>query len=70
MSIAKVLELSAESRSSFDDAIREGIERAGQSVKNIRNAWVKDQEVLVDGANVIGYRVHLKVTFEVEPTAQ
>jgi dodecin len=67
MSIAKVLELSAESPQGFDAAIKEGIERATKTVRNVRNAWVKDQEILIESGNVIGYRVHLKLTFEVDP---
>ena len=63
MSIAKVIEISAESPESFDDAIREGIQRASESVENIKGAWVKEQQVVVDNDNIVGYRVDLKVTF-------
>lgn len=63
MSVAKVIEITAESNDSFEGAIREGIRRAGETVKNIKSAWVKDQEVLVENGNLRGYRVHLKVTF-------
>ena len=63
MSIAKVIEVSAESPESFDDAIRQGIQRASESVENIKGAWVKEQQVVVDGDNIVGYRVDLKVTF-------
>ena len=56
MSIAKVIEISAESPESFDDAIREGIQRASESVENIKGAWVKEQQVVVDGDNIVGYR--------------
>ena len=63
MSIAKVIEISAESPESFDDAIREGIQRASESVENIKGAWVNEQQVVVDDGNIVGYRVDLKVTF-------
>jgi flavin-binding protein dodecin len=66
MSVAKVIEISAESPDGFDAAIREGVRRASETVKNIRNAWVKDQEVEVKGDKVVSYRVHLKVTFVLE----
>jgi hypothetical protein len=65
MSIAKVIEISAESPESFDDAIRDGIQRASESVENIKGAWVKEQQVVVDGGKVVNYRVDLKVTFVV-----
>ncbi len=65
-SFAKTIELSAESPTSFQDAIQEGIRYASQTLRNIRSAWVKDQEVLVSDGAVTGYRVHLKVTFLLE----
>ena len=63
MSVAKIIELSAESTASFEDAINQGIETASKTVKNIKGAWVKEQQVVVDGAKVAKYRVDLKVTF-------
>ena len=63
MSVAKMIEISAESKTSFEDAVRAGLTQAAKSVDNIRSAWVKDQEVVVDGGNISVFRVHLKVTF-------
>jgi hypothetical protein len=63
MSVAKVIEISAESATSFDDAITQGIEKASQSVQNIKGAWVKEQQVVVQDNKVVAYRVGLKVTF-------
>lgn len=66
MSIAKVTEVTSSSTKSFEDAVDEGIRRAGKSLKNIRSAWVKDQEVTVNGDKVVEYRVSLKITFVLE----
>jgi flavin-binding protein dodecin len=63
MSVAKVIELSAESPKSFEDAIRQGIERASQTLQNIQSAWIKEQQVMINGQKIVGYRVMLKVTF-------
>ena len=63
MSVAKTIEISAESPKSFEDAIDEGIDRAGKTVNGIRSAWVKDQQVVVEDNKVVNYRVNLKVTF-------
>ena len=63
MSVAKIIEISAESTESFEDAIRQGIRKASETVKDIKGAWVKEQQVLVDGGNVVGFRVDLKITF-------
>ena len=63
MSVAKVVEISAESKVSFEDAIREGIERASDTLENVRGAWVKEQKVRVEKGKIISYRVSLQVTF-------
>ncbi len=63
MSVAKVIEINAESEKSFEDAIDRGIKQASTSVHGIKGAWVKGQQVLVNGDKVTMYRVDLKVTF-------
>lgn len=63
MSVAKVIEISANSTKSFEDAIKQGIQTAAKSVHNIKGAWVKEQQVVVEGNKVTEYRVDLKVTF-------
>jgi len=63
MSIAKIIELSAESPKSFEDAIQTGITRASKTIHAIKSAWVKEQHVVIDNGKVTLYRVDLKVTF-------
>jgi flavin-binding protein dodecin len=63
MSVAKTIEISAESADSFDAAIKSGIEKAGSTVDNIQSAWIKDQIVLTEKGKVRAYRVHMMVTF-------
>ncbi len=63
MAVAKVIEITAESTDSFEDAIRQGIARATDSVHNVRGAWVQEQQVVVSEGKVSAYRVNLKVTF-------
>jgi len=63
MSVAKVTEITAESPESFDAAIREGIAAAGRSIENIRNVWIKDQQVIIRNNKPERYRVDMKVTF-------
>jgi flavin-binding protein dodecin len=66
MSVAKVVEISASSPTSFDDAIRIGIERAAKTIKGIKGAWVNEMKVLVDDGQVTAFRVNLKISFVVE----
>ena len=63
MSVAKIIEITADSRESFEDAIRQGIERAERSVENVKGAWVAEQKVEVENGAIVAYRVDLKVTF-------
>ena len=66
MTVAKGVEISAESPKSFEDATREGIERATDTLKNVRGAWIKEQKVRVENGKIVAYRVHLAVTFVLE----
>lgn len=63
MSVAKVIEISARSAESFEDAVERGIAKASETVKGVRSAWVKEMHAEVDGGSVTGYRVLMKVTF-------
>ena len=63
MSVAKVVELSSTSTKSFEDAIQQGVSRAGQTVRNIRSAWIKEMRVNVDNNRVTEYQVNMQVTF-------
>ncbi len=63
MSIAKVSEISATSTKSFDDAMREGIERAHQTLENVKGAWVSEMKVDVENGKITAYRVNMRVTF-------
>lgn len=67
MSVAKVLELSARSPESFEAAIEEGVAKAGESLRNVREAWVKEQKVILDDSGAIAeYQVGLMISFVVE----
>jgi hypothetical protein len=63
MSVGKVIEISAASEKNFEDAIRQGIARASDSVENIQGAWIKEQQVIVKEGDIKEYRVNMKVTF-------
>jgi flavin-binding protein dodecin len=67
MSVARVTEIKASSHKGFEDAIQAGVARASKTLKNVRSAWIENQEVLVDDkGNISEYRVQLKVTFILE----
>jgi len=63
MSVAKVTEISATSSKSFEDAIQQGLTRAGQTLRHIRGAWIKEQHVLCNEGRLAEYQVNMMVTF-------
>lgn len=63
MAVARVTEIIASSPKSFEDAVREGVDRACKTLKNVEGAWVQDQKVVVRDDRIVEYRVNLKVTF-------
>jgi len=63
MSVAKVTEIISSSPESFDDAVRQGIDRAGKTLDQVKGAWVSDMKVTVENGEIVAYRVTLKVTF-------
>ena len=66
-SVARVTEISATSDTSFEDAIKLGLQRTTQTLRGVKSAWVKEQEVQVaDDGTIASYKVNLLVTFVLE----
>lgn len=63
MAVAKVVELTASSSKSFEDAIEQGIKRAAKTLDNVEGAWIQEQKVVVKKGKIAEYRVNMKVTF-------
>lgn len=66
MSVAKVVELTASSPTSFEDAAKSGIEKAAETLRNIEGAWVSEEKVKVEDGKITEFRVTLRITFLVE----
>ena len=66
MSIAKVSEISATSAKGFQDAIEHGIVRANKTLRNVRSAWIKEQQVRVKDGLITEYQVNMMVTFVID----
>jgi flavin-binding protein dodecin len=63
MSVARVTEISATSTTSFEDAIKTGLARANETLRNVRSAWIKEQQVRLDNGQISEYQVNMLVTF-------
>jgi dodecin len=67
MSIAKIIEINAASKTSVEDAVRTGLKKCAESVKNIKGAWVNETKVVTDdNGNITEWRVNMRVSFVVE----
>ncbi len=63
MAVARVTEISSTSTTSFEDAIKQGLERANATLRNVKSAWIKEQQVRLDGGSINEYQVNMLVTF-------
>jgi dodecin len=66
MSVARVTELSAISETGFEDAINQAVARATKTLRGVEGAWVKDQNVMIENGNIVGYKVNVEITFMLE----
>ena len=66
MSIARITEISSTSEKSFEDAIQSAVTRATQTLRNVRGAWVKDQQIKIEAGKIVEYQVNLLITFVLE----
>jgi len=66
MSVAKISEISATSSKSFEDALHQGLARANKTLRNVKAAWVKEQQVHVSKGAITEYQVNMMVTFVID----
>jgi flavin-binding protein dodecin len=69
-SVARVIELSATSEESFEDAVNQGVNRATSTLRNVESAWIKDKNVLIENNEVVAYKVNMAITFVLEEGEQ
>jgi dodecin len=63
MSVAKVVEITASSPTSFEDAVKNGIDKAGETLRGIAGAWVSEEKVEVENGQITEFRVTLRISF-------
>jgi flavin-binding protein dodecin len=66
-SVARVTEITSTSDTSFEDAIKSGLSRATSTLRNVKGAWIKEQQVKIGESGEINeYQVNMLVTFVLE----
>ena len=63
MSVARITEISSTSNTSFEDAVQQGIARATKTLRGVKSAWIKEQEVEISGDQIAAYKVNMLITF-------
>lgn len=67
MAVAKIIELNSSSKTSVEEAVRTGLKKASETVKNIQGAWLNETKVVTDpDGNIAEWRVNMRITFVVE----
>ncbi|MEZ4588585.1 MAG: dodecin family protein [Gemmatimonadales bacterium] len=64
-SIVKVIEVIAQSKKGFDDAVQNAVTEASKTVKGIKSVWVDNLSAEVEDGKVTRYRVNAKLSFVV-----
>jgi hypothetical protein len=64
-----VTEISSTSEVGFEDAIKQGLQRANQTLRGVKSAWIKEQSVDLDNGTVTRYRVNMLITFVLDDAA-
>ncbi len=70
MSIARITEISSTSKQSFEDAIQTAVARATKTLRNVRGAWVKEQQIKIEDGKIVEYQVNLMITFVLDEDDQ
>ena len=66
MSVVKVIELLAESKDGWEAATKEAVKEASKTVENIKAVYVENMQAVVDGGEIVTYRVNVKISFMVK----
>jgi len=63
MSVAKVIELTAASPVSIEDAVQRGVAKAEETLDAVKGVWIQDITCDVEDGGIKEWRVNMKLTF-------
>ena len=64
--VEKIVDLTGTSTTSIEDAVSLAISRAAVTITGIRDAVITETRALVEDGKVTGWKVALRVTFEIK----
>ena len=59
----KVIEVLAQSETSWDDAAKVALAEASKTVRGIKSIYVKDMQAVVENDRIVQYRITAKISF-------
>lgn len=62
----KVIEVLSESEKSWEDAAAVAVQRASETVRDIKSVYIDNFEAKVENDRIVEYRINAKVTFLLE----
>ena len=65
MSVVKVIELLAESTEGWEAATKDAVKEAAKTISNIKAVYVENMQAVVEGSEIVTYRVNVKISFVV-----
>ena len=65
-SLYKVIELVGSSEVSWEEAAKNAVETAGQTLKNLRVAEINKLDMKVEDGKVVAYRARVSLSFKYE----
>ncbi|AXK40842.1 dodecin family protein [Crenobacter cavernae] len=64
--ILKVVEVLAESKTSWEDAAATAVAKAEETIHGIKSIYIKDFEAKVENGKISSYRINAKITFLID----
>jgi flavin-binding protein dodecin len=65
-SVYKIIEVVGTSKTSWEDATKSAVRVAGESVRDLRIAEITKLDTVIEGGNVVAFRVRVSLSFKVE----
>jgi dodecin len=66
MTMLKVVEVLAQSETSWEDAAQLAVQEAAKTVRNIKSVYIQEMEATVENDRITYYRVNVKISFAIE----
>ena len=66
MAIVKVIELLAQSGTSWEDAAQVALREASKTIDNIQSIYVKEMQAVVENNQITQYRLNVKISFVID----